>query len=790
MMLLEPNRDQIEIFVQALFRYVGKDGFISMRAFYENDDSDKPVRITPTSLAGGLGFVIDVAEDDARRAANQPRATVFCPPVAVFNNKDHAREVDLLIGPALVVECDEDPQQARVKLEQLLGTATLVVRSGGQWTNPTTEQVYDRVHLYWRLAQGAKGDNLEKLKRARKLATYLVGGDTTNVPICHPIRWPGSWHCKNAPRLCEIVELHPDCEIDLDRALVVLTTAAPNVSTTKSGDPGRDDGEALDWSKSFGEIITGEHFHPTLVPLAASFAAHGLPELAARGVLRALLDSTQTKDPERLRRRDTELGKLRDTVHSGYKKFAAAVPTDTLLDPWAQAQLPDFPLATLPVIVGRFVERQSLIIGGCPSAMALSVLCALSGAIDHRFKVKMMRHGDWEARPRLWGLLVGDPSKKKTPIINAAARPLERWQRRLWREYQAQLRDHIAAGGKADDEDAPQEPLHYVVYDTTIEALGDALAKSSRGVLVKRDELAGWIASMERYGGAARGGSDRGFWLQVYDGEGYGFLRIKRGNIPISDFSVSILGGIQPARLAELQGLTSDGLLQRFLVAMISMANRGQDIESNATEYGLLVERLLSTPRQRLELTEDALACLNGLLDYLYSLEQMGDGGADGFQSFVGKLAGYAGSLATILHVAEEHGPTLPNFIGSTIIKRVDQIIREFVIPHGHEFYRLGGAAEQLKQLASFILTSDLERFRAADLASNVRDLKGQSLVTINERLSPLIAGGWLDPADRTQVCRVWTLNPSVRVRFADRRRTEVIRKKAVTTMLRERRAS
>src|SRR6516164_10483019 len=58
MMLLEPNRDQIEIFVQALFRYVGKDGFISMRAFYESDDSDKPVRITPTSLAGGLGFVI------------------------------------------------------------------------------------------------------------------------------------------------------------------------------------------------------------------------------------------------------------------------------------------------------------------------------------------------------------------------------------------------------------------------------------------------------------------------------------------------------------------------------------------------------------------------------------------------------------------------------------------------------------------------------------------------------------------------------------------------------------
>jgi Protein of unknown function (DUF3987) len=789
MALLESNRDQLEIFVEALFRYVGKDGYISMRTFYENDDSDKPVRTTPTSLAGGLGFIVDVAEDDARRAANEPKATVFCPPVAVFSNKNQAREVDLLVGPALVVECDECPHEARTKLEQLLGSPTLVVRSGGQWTDPATGQVYDRVHLYWRLTQGAKGDNLEKLKQTRKLATYLVGGDITNIPICHPIRWPGSWHRKGEPRPCEIIELQPDCEIDLDQALAVLTTAAPNISTAKSGGPERDDGEALDWSDSFNQIISGKEFHPALVPLAASFAAHGLPELAARRVLRALLDITQTTDPGRLRRRDTELSKLRETVHSGYKKFATATPTDTLLDPWSQVQLPDFPLATLPAVVRRFVERQSLIIGGCPSAMALSVLCTLSGAIDHRFKVKMMRHGDWEARPRLWGLLVGDPSKKKTPIINAAARPLERWQRRLWREYQAQLRDHIAAGGKADDEDAPEEPLHYVVYDTTIEALGEALAKSSRGVLVKRDELAGWIASMERYGGAARGG-DRGFWLQAYDGEGYGFLRIKRGNVPISDFSVSLLGGIQPARLAELQGLTSDGLLQRFLVVMISTVNRGQDIESNATEYGLLVERLLSTAPQRLELTEDALRCLNELLDYLYTLEQVGDAGADGFQSFVGKLSGYAGSLAAILHVAEEHGPTLPNFIGSTIIKRVDQIIREFIIPHGHEFYRLGGAAEQLKQLASFILTSDLERFRASDLTANVRDLRGQSLLTINERLSPLIAGGWLEPADRTQVCRVWTLNPAVRARFVDRRQTEMARKKAITTMLRERRVS
>jgi hypothetical protein len=91
--LLEPDRNQLEIFTEALFRYVGKEGFVSLRAFYE-DGTTKPFRITPTSLAGGLKFLIDVAEDDARRAANDPRPVVFCPPLAVFGGKERATEKD------------------------------------------------------------------------------------------------------------------------------------------------------------------------------------------------------------------------------------------------------------------------------------------------------------------------------------------------------------------------------------------------------------------------------------------------------------------------------------------------------------------------------------------------------------------------------------------------------------------------------------------------------------------------------------------------------------------------
>ena len=121
-MLLEPDRDQIEIFVEALFRYAGGDGFVSVRAFLE--DGGAAFRISPVALKGGLRFLIEVAEDDARRAAQFPKPVVFCPPLAVFSNKDRAREADVLLGLVLSVECDKRPHEAPAKLEGVLGPAT------------------------------------------------------------------------------------------------------------------------------------------------------------------------------------------------------------------------------------------------------------------------------------------------------------------------------------------------------------------------------------------------------------------------------------------------------------------------------------------------------------------------------------------------------------------------------------------------------------------------------------------------------------------------------------------
>jgi hypothetical protein len=319
--VLEADRDQIEIFVESLFRYASS-GTVSLRSFHE--DRSEPFQIVPSEINGKLVELIDIAERMAGQAANAAQPIVFCPPIATFHNGRRATEKDIAEGLALSVECDTHPQEARVKLEAILGPATLVVRSGGQWRDPQTGELQGKLHIHWRLSEPATDKQLALLKQARKLAARLAGGDPSNAPIVHPIRWPGSWHRKAKPRLCEIEHAEPDREIVLEDALEALEDAS-GAEPEVAGAQGSDGHEnRTEWEDAFRLILSGESYHPTLVPLAASFASWDMPEPAADNILRCLLLNSTPQDRERLRRRDAELAKLPQTVASAYAKFGKA----------------------------------------------------------------------------------------------------------------------------------------------------------------------------------------------------------------------------------------------------------------------------------------------------------------------------------------------------------------------------------------------------------------------------------------------------------------------------------
>ena len=391
----------------------------SLRTFAE-DDSVPPWTDAIPVLANNFKFLFDVAVDKARRAAQFPKPMVFAPPLATFGNKKQAREIDIVEGLVLSVECDQSPADARALLEQLLGTATVVVASGGEWMNPTTGEIEPKLHLHWRLTRPATLElktektavvpdwtELVKLKYLRDVAARLVGGDPSNKPICHPIRWPGSWHRKATPRLCEIVAVDLDRELDLDWALQAFgvpadkdwTKPEPASQAADDDDPHSESGR-LDWADAVEQVISGKSYHVPLVSLSASFAACGIPQPAAHRLLDTLVVNSRPGDPERARRRDVERRKLRETVVSGYEKFTPT--SEPLFDPWAPFIVPTFPFDVLPPALYEFTVTQSNNIGACPSAFAMATLCACSGALDHRFRLKIMRHGNWWAHPRLW----------------------------------------------------------------------------------------------------------------------------------------------------------------------------------------------------------------------------------------------------------------------------------------------------------------------------------------------------------------------------------------------------
>jgi Protein of unknown function (DUF3987) len=548
----------------------------------------------------------------------------------------------------------------------------------------------------------------------------------------------------------------------------------------------------LDWSRPVRNIIEGVELHDSIRDLAASMIGSGVSAPAATVMLRAVMQaSSLRRDDERWKARYNDIER---TVDSAVERYGQTddVPFQQndagFFDPWAQFVVPDFPVQILPPIVRDFVEAQSRVIGVDRSSMAMSALGAISGAIPRSIKLKMLRHGDWFVSACIWVLLYGDSSKKKTAAFNAAVKALEDCQK----ETQEAYRFACAAAEKGEE---PDPPPRWVASDTSIEKLAEILTRSDRGLLFKKDEIAGWIGQMEKYGGSSRGASaDRAFWVEARDGGSYPVDRINRGEIFVNNLSVTMMGGIRPKRLAELKGLTSDGLLQRFLPNVMGATKLPQDVPCDNAPFHNLLRRLIEhDPRTIFIVSDDALCIMEKLRVYLFDLEQNAGGLAEGFQSFVGKLGGVAGNLALILHIAGEHERNAFEEYGdSGVIEKVtaenvDSLIRDCILPHALEFYSgVEGATngDRLAQLASWILTNAKERFVASDLTSDVASYRGLSLFEINERVSPLVAANWIKPKEKGRHCRAWDVNPDVFKQFAARSKQEEAAKQKIARLM------
>ena len=223
---LNPDRETLLQFAALMFKRADQTGFVSLRAFRDNDSrNEKPILIESIRLDDS-DFAAIVFER-ARQAAAWDDPAVYCPPVATFKTTGNAKADNLHEGVDLSVECDHAPRDARSEAGSTARPATAIVESGGEWINPATGEIEPKVHLHWRLKKPTTTtEEHELLREARTLAAKLVGGDGTNKSVVHPIRWPGSWHRKKTPRLAKIVASDDTAEIDLLEAVEILRDAS------------------------------------------------------------------------------------------------------------------------------------------------------------------------------------------------------------------------------------------------------------------------------------------------------------------------------------------------------------------------------------------------------------------------------------------------------------------------------------------------------------------------------------------------------------------------------------
>ncbi|SCA62558.1 hypothetical protein SCG7109_AB_00330 [Chlamydiales bacterium SCGC AG-110-M15] len=373
-----------------------------------------------------------------------------------------------------------------------------------------------------------------------------------------------------------------------------------------------------------------------------------------------------------------------------------------------------------------------------PDFSASSAIVVLGSLIGTKVGVHPKQKDDWLVYPNLWGAVVGRPSLLKSPAIAEVMKPLDDLVKEAIKNHQEEellyekglmvleakknafkgsLKDVAKRASKSgdfsefdamyeeqDNFEAPEKPAQkrYKTEDGTVEKIGEILQSNSQGILIHRDELSGWLKSMDKYG---REG-DRAFYLEAWNGSGsFTVDRIGRGTLHIPALCLSLLGGIQPGPLASYVhqarsgGSGDDGLLQRFQMlvwpdAPTTWTNVDRFPNSEAKNRAYEVFRKLSElEAEPLRFSEEAQALFDGwrenLEKRLRSQETMAS-----MESHLAKYRSLMPSLALIFYLVEtiDKGESLDRISLESSQKAIEWC--DYLMSHAKRLYSSAGEPE------------------------------------------------------------------------------------------------
>ena len=516
---------------------------------------------------------------------------------------------------AIVLDIDSGDVSAKAKyVIDRLGKPSMTVASGG-----LTDEGKLKAHLWWLLSEPS--DEVERVAALRKLLAAKVGGDQSFGRATQVVRVPGSVHAKHGKAsLCRILE-RCDADYSLDDLADIIegmaampglptpVTATQLLMLTLAGGmdftPRQDTAVAAlhrDINEGGDELTRWGEFSKVAGFNISEIRAGRLTPEGAYTALNGWVFSHMVP-PWPQARIDQEFRALltRDIANHGPMHLATLGPLAPAqrevaflpLDLWPVQNVPiappEFPAYVLGKLWANWVQGSAASAGAPVSYVGISLLVGAAALIGNARRVS---HGSWIEPPILWAMMVGDPSTGKTPALRPVQAILTTFDRDISAGFPAEKTAFMAKEATArlakeawekavkaalghgqtpppmpKNATAPDMPIcpNVVVKDVTPEKLGYLSNASPKGLIMVRDEAAGWLGGMNRFSG----GGERQVWLESYNGDVGKIDRVKLdSSIHIDHFSVCVLGGIQPDRLnLILRDDPDDGLIPRFLFA-------------------------------------------------------------------------------------------------------------------------------------------------------------------------------------------------------------------------------
>ena len=388
----------------------------------------------------------------------------------------------------------------------------------------------------------------------------------------------------------------------------------------------------------------------------------------------------------------------------------------------------------------------------------------------------------WKEPPIVWGMLIGDPSSGKSPALDAVLDPIKEIDAEFTRQHKAEreewnAKDELARLAHAqwkqdakaalqDGQTPPEKPedasagapptrKRARITDATTESVADLLSTTWRGLLLSRDELSGWLGSMDRYSG----GGDRPFWLEAFGGRSYTVDRKgKPDPIIVDHLSISVLGGTQPDKLdSMLVHSDDDGLTARFLTVFpdpVPLAKPTQQLDEGfAVDAFKRLHSLQPATDEHgaqrpfyIHFDDDAQNALQTFREQCREWEKDASGL---MKSHIGKLPGMSVRVALVLAFldwATDSNNEHVSCVTQSHIGRACHYVGEHLRGHAHRAYGAASVPAEIKgarKIAEIIAEDRLTQISSREIQR--RRLKGlQTSKEITPAIAILIDADWV----------------------------------------------